>query len=93
MMPKNNYPNVALSDLPEDFVGETVRSLKELNALGKPQTDAEVQERIDQYFKFCENSGCRPGIESLCLSLHISRTTLFNWVRGYGCSPERKQIA
>ena len=93
MMPKNNYPNVALSDLPEDFVGEAVRSLKELNALGKPQTDAEVQERIDQYFKFCENSGCRPGIESLCLSLHISRTTLFNWVRGYGCSPERKQIA
>ena len=92
-MPKNNYPNVALSELSEDFVGETVRSLKELNALGKPQTDREVQERIDKYFAFCERTSLRPGIESLCLSLHISRTTLFNWCHGIGCSHERQEIA
>ena len=90
---KNNYPSQQLSDLSNEFVRETVQSLSELNELGKPETDQEVQERIDQYFQFCAQSGVRPGIESLCLSLHISRTTLFNWIRGYGCSPERKQIA
>lgn len=92
-MAKNNYPSQQLSDLPDDFVQETVQSLKQLNDMGKPETDTEVQERIDQYFQFCEDSGCRPGIESLCLSLHVSRTTLFNWVHGVGCSQERQQIA
>lgn len=92
-MPKNNYPSQQLSDLSDDFVQETVKSLKQLNDMGRPETDAEVQERIDQYFQFCEDSGCRPGIESLCLSLHVSRTTLFNWVHGIGCSQERQEIA
>ena len=93
MMQKNNYPGQQLSVLPDDFVQETVKSLKELNEMGKPETDAEVQGRVDQYFQFCEDSGCRPGIESLCLALHISRTTLFNWVHGLGCSQERQDIA
>lgn len=92
-MQKNNYPGQQLSDLPDDFVQETVKSLKQLNDMGRPETDAEVQERIDQYFQFCEDSGCRPGIESICLSLHISRTTLFNWAHGIGCSQERQEIA
>lgn len=92
-MQKNNYPGQQLSDLPDDFVQETVRSLKQLNEMGRPVTDAEVQTRISQYFQFCEDSGCRPGIESLCLALHISRTTLFNWVHGIGCTPERQEIA
>lgn len=92
-MQKPNYPGQQLADLPDEFVQETVQSLKQLNDLGRPETDAEVQERINQYFQFCQDTGNRPGIESLCLALHISRTTLFNWVRGYGCSPERKQIA
>lgn len=92
-MQKPNYPGQQLADLPDEFVQETVRSLKQLNELGRPETDAEVQERIDQYFQFCQDTGCRPGIESLCLALHISRTTLFNWVRGSGCSSERQQIA
>lgn len=92
-MQKPNYPGQQLSDLPDEFVQETVQSLKQLNDLGRPETDAEVQERIDQYFQFCQDTGNRPGIESLCLALHITRTTLFNWVRGVGCSPERQQIA
>ena len=31
----NNTPQSALEELPESFVGETVRSLRELNSLGK----------------------------------------------------------
>ena len=48
--------------------------------------------RIDDYFSFCERSGIRPGIETLCLSLHISRTTLFRWSNGIECSSDRQEI-
>lgn len=89
---KSNFPSSQVNDLEPDFVAETVKSLLELNHLGKPETDTEVKNRVDQYFQFCQDTGTRPGIETLCLSLHISRTTLFNWSSGIGCSAERQEI-
>ena len=65
---KSNYPSEQVNDLDPDFVAETVKSLRELNDLGKPETDEEVRTRIDQYFEFCQDTGNRPGIESLCLA-------------------------
>jgi hypothetical protein len=92
-MPKSqNVPQAGLADLEPQFVAETVKSLRELHAMGKPQTDEEVSKRIDEYFSFCQRTGNRPGIESLCLALHISRTTLFNWNAGINCSPARTEI-
>lgn len=91
-MPKaNNYPNVVADQLPEAFTAETVRTLRQLNSLGKPRTDAETIQRIDDFFKFCEKTGTRPGIESLCLALSVSRTTLFRWAHGQQCSPEKQE--
>ena len=59
---------------------------------GRPSTDAEVKERIEEYFDSCRFGGLRPAMESLCMSLHISRETLRNWKNGVGCSRERQQI-
>lgn len=89
-----NFPNAKLHDLEEQqpqAVQEIVSSLKELHDLGKPKTDEEVEARIEEYFKFCERSSMRPGIESLCLALHITRQTLFRWNRGEDCSERRMQ--
>ena len=91
-MTKNNYPQSGLDDVPPAQVREIVSSLRELHDLGKPQSDAETEERINAYFEFCERSSIRPGIESLCLSLHISRTTLFRWNNGQDCSERRKEL-
>lgn len=92
-MSKNNYPNVAIDEaIPPEKVRALVHSLKQLHDMGRPQTDAEVSERIDYFFQFCEYSNIRPGIESLCLALHISRQTLLNWSNGVKCTPERQQI-
>ena len=85
-MRKNNYPQGQLDDVQPEKVQELVKSLKQLHDRGKPQTDEEIKQRIDEYFSFCQQSSIRPGIESLCLSLHISRTCLFNWNNGIGCS-------
>ena len=91
-MTKNNYPQSGLDDVPPAQVREIVSSLRQLHDLGKPVTDAETEERINAYFEFCERSSIRPGIESLCLSLHISRTTLFRWNNGQDCSERRKEL-
>lgn len=92
-MGKSNYPQLAIDNMEPTAVRQIVNSLQELHQMGKPETDFEVEDRINQYFKFCENSSVRPGIESLCLSLHITRTTLFNWANGKGCSDVRQELA
>lgn len=74
------------------FVGETLRSLEELRKLPQPKTDAEVEQRIDDYFRFCERTDIRPGIGGLAFALHVDRTTIYYWSTGRGCS-QRKQKA
>ena len=91
-MAKHQFPQQQVDDLEPEFVSEVVGSLKELNDMGKPVTNEELSKRIDEYFSFCQRTGTRPGIESLCLALHISRTTLFNWNAGISCDPERQEI-
>lgn len=92
-MAKNNYPQAAIDELEPSVVHQIVTSLRELHDKGRPQTDEEVRQRIDEYFTFCEASSCRPGVESLCLALHITRNTLFNWSHGVNCSERRMELA
>lgn len=91
-MAKNNYPQAGLNDLEPEVVHHFVSSLRELHDMGRPQTDAEVEQRINDYFSFCEQSNIRPGVETLCLALHISRTTLFRWGNGIECSTFRQEV-
>ena len=35
MMPKNNYPNATIDELPGDFIADSIRSLQELAVMGK----------------------------------------------------------
>lgn len=92
-MAKNNYLQGQLEEVEPSKVQEIVTSLKQLHDMGQPRTDGEVEGRINQYFEFCEHSSLRPGVESLCLSLHITRQTLLNWANGQGCSEERQRLA
>ena len=87
-----NYPQGALDEIEPATVQDIVTSLKELHDMGKPKTDADIEQRIEDYFLFCQNSSIRPGIESLCMALHISRTTLFNWSNGINCSKECQEL-
>ena len=92
MMARNNYPQAKLDDIEPAAVQQIVSSLKELHDMGRPQTDEEVANRINDYFEFCERSSIRPGIESLCMALHISRTTLFRWNNGENCSQYKQEL-
>ena len=91
-MEKNNYPTASLNGMAPTAVTELVTSLKQLHDEGRPETDKDLEKRINDYFSFCEQSAIRPGIESLCLALHISRTTLFRWSKGEDCSERRQEL-
>lgn len=86
------YPQEQLDSVEPSAVQEIVSSLKQLHDRGKPQSDAEVRQRIDDYFAFCEESSIRPGIESLSMALHVSRQSLYRWSVGEDCSTERAEL-
>ena len=88
----SNFPSNQLNNLPENFCTDTVRSLRELNALGKPTNIEELKQRIDHYFLFCEQNDFRCGVESLCLALGVSRQTLWNWCNSNGCDEQWAEV-
>lgn len=95
-MPKNNYPNAEIDRLPDEFVETSINSLQELAALGKisckPEQDEEFEQRVSQIIDFCKRKKMRPGIETLCAGLGITRQTLNDWEKGtFGVSERRKE--
>ena len=89
---KSNYPTNQLNNLEKGVCSDTVTCLRELSAKGRPTNTGELKERIDEYFKFCADKDFRPGIESLCLSLGITRVTLWNWCKRIGCDDDWAEI-
>lgn len=84
-MSKQNFPQQQINTMVENnptFVRDTVNSLLELRSKGKPQNIEELKTRIDGYFRFCADSGFRPALESLSLSLGVSRITFWQWRNG-----------
>lgn len=93
-MPKvNNSPTGELRKLDgTEFVGQTVDCILELHKMGRPQTDEECEERIEQFFRFCADHNYRPGIESLATALGTTRQNLNLWENGVHCSQERAEM-
>lgn len=90
-----NYPNQQISGLeehPEKIQG-LITSLEQLYRLGKPKTNEELRERIDNYFTFCASSAVRPSVESLALACGVTRQTLYYWKKGEkGADAEKQEI-
>lgn len=86
------FPQGSLDDIEPSAVQDIVTSLAQLHSAGRPKSDDEVEERIKEYFSFCQRSSIRPGVESLCMALHIGRATLLRWSLGEGCSPRRQEL-
>lgn len=91
-MSRSKTLQMAVDEVEPTAVQMMVTSLKQLNDMGKPQTDEQVEQRIGEYFEFCQRSGMRPGVESLAVALHVSRITVYNWSHGEGCSSRRQEM-
>jgi hypothetical protein len=86
------YPQTSLDHIPGNKVQEITHSLNELHAQGRVETDLQVNDRINAFFQLCEDSQIRPGIETLCFALGITRQTLMRWSRGVNCSEYRQEL-
>lgn len=89
---QSNYPSNQLNNLPIGTCSETISCLKELADKGKPSSIEELKQRIDDYFQFCADRDMRIGVESLALSLGVSRVTFWNWCNNNGCTDEWAEI-
>ena len=89
----NVLPAEQIKAVPKDITSEMLSALENLRKMPKCRTDDEIEERINTYFSYCKEYGLRPGIETLCLSLGITRTSLWNWKNGLKCSERRKELA
>lgn len=88
----DNTPQGTLSAVPPETMAQIVQSMNHLRKLPKVQNDQELMQRIDYYFSYCIETGCRPGVESLALACGVSRTEMWRWKNGQNCSPARSEI-
>lgn len=65
-----------------EIVTQTLQNLAAITNHKPPQDAAELQKRCDDYFNYCQCYGMKPGIESLCLCLGVTRSTFHKWQNG-----------
>ena len=58
MARKNNFPNNQLNDIDPDFTENVINEALIISADGKPQTTAELHDRIEKYFKTFPKNCC-----------------------------------
>ena len=89
----SNFPTNQLNNLEVGVATKIIDNMQVLRSTTKPATDEEFDERITEYLGICAERDLRIGIETMCIYLGISRTTLFNWCNGSGCSKHRQESA
>lgn len=76
-----NFPNAVEPENPSD-VQEALGSVMYWMQRGresKPSTNAEIQNRCDEYLQVCYETGQRMTVEKLALALGITRKCLWEW--------------
>lgn len=53
------------------------------------KSDEECAERLNDYFRQCNETGQIPTVEDMSLALGTVRETVWKWENGRGCSPTR----
>lgn len=56
-----------------------VANMNELRNLKRPQSDDELEDRIQWFFEWCIEHDQRPGVELMALSCGVTRQTLWQW--------------
>lgn len=72
----------------QEYTGVMVDCISDLARQGKPRTLEELNERLNRFFEICSRGNVRPGVETLCCSLGISRQTFWLWCNSKGVPSE-----
>jgi len=55
-------------------------------------TDDEIEARVEEFFRWCAETGTRPSVERFALAIGTTRDTIRRWRNGIGCSDDRKYM-
>lgn len=82
----SNYPTTAQPNATSAEIGELVGMMDGLRKLPpvKKREPEGVEERLSYYFKYCADNGIKPSVESMSLSLGISRQSIWEWEQDTG---------
>lgn len=84
---KHNLINTTESDISR-IVRESFQYFNRV----PPKDDAECAERLNDYFKQCNDEGQLPTVEDMALALGITRRTLWDWEQGNTHSTTRSNM-
>ena len=78
---KSNWPQVQAPSVSNKEMSAMVKNMAELRKLPPIDTrDPDViNERLDQFFEYCEKSGLRPTVTLLAAAMGVRRETIWRW--------------
>lgn len=81
---KNNFGTSNKTALAKDsaFVGKLVKEVYVAYKQPKVNSNAELAERLDKYFKYCAENNIVPTVEEMCLYTGYSIQTVWDWEKG-----------
>lgn len=82
----SNWPTNAKPQATPAEIGSLVGimdDLRKLPPVSKRDSEA-VRERLDYYFRHCEEQGIRPSVEGMCVALGTSRQAIWQWENDEG---------
>ncbi len=78
--------------VPESDISRIVRESYQYFGRKLPKDDDECAERLNDYFKQCNDEGQLPTIEDMALALGTTRTTLWQWEHERTQGPVRSNM-
>jgi len=84
---------LALIQTDEEIAANVARVLAQpAHQFKNDVTDDEMEERIEEFFRWCVDTGTGPTMERFALAIGTTRETVRRWRNGIGCSDERKYM-
>jgi transcriptional regulator with XRE-family HTH domain len=82
---KNNFPSAKMAiqtEQDKQIVSTLLTEVLVEHKQPKVQSDAELAERIDDYFRRCALRGQVPTVEEMCMSTGYAQSTIWDWENG-----------
>ena len=82
---------LAMIETDEEIAAQVARVLAQpAHTFRNDVSDEEMETRVEDFFRWCVDTGTGPTMERFALAIGTTRETIRRWRNGIGCSDERK---
>ena len=81
-----------IKDVPESDISRIIRESFQYFNRTLVKSDEECAERLNDYFRQCNEEGQLPTVEDMALALGTTRTSLWEWENNRKCGPVRADM-